>query len=125
MNQLSTIGVHSKGFSPFLGARFYSHIVRAQLEYGLAITKITTFLNKQLEDAQNACLRRIFDGSHTSSTMVMLHMSKLPNIQERAYTLQSTSSLGHPFGRDAPRPRAPGSSLFKVDTTRIPPRQPQ
>ncbi|CEG74066.1 hypothetical protein RMATCC62417_09335 [Rhizopus microsporus] len=89
MNQLSAIGAHPKGFSPLLGTRFYSHIVRAQLEYSLAITKITAFLSKQLEDAQNVCLRRIFSGSHTSSTTVMLHMSKLPTMQERAYTLQS------------------------------------
>ncbi|PHZ12828.1 uncharacterized protein RHIMIDRAFT_251738 [Rhizopus microsporus ATCC 52813] len=89
MNQLSAIGVPPKGFSPLLGTRFYSHIVRAQLEYGLAITKIITFLSKQLEDAQNVCLRRVFGISYTSSTMVMLHMSKLPNMQERAYTLQS------------------------------------
>ncbi|KAG0808110.1 hypothetical protein G6F18_001523 [Rhizopus arrhizus] len=89
MNQLSAIGVHPKGFSPLLCIRFYSHIVRAQLEYGLAITKITTFLSKQLEDAQNVCLRRIFGGSHISSIAVMLHMSKLPTMQERAYALQS------------------------------------
>jgi hypothetical protein len=89
MNQLSAIGVHPKGFFPLFDTRFYSHIVRAQLEYGLAITKITTFLSKQLEDAQNVCLRRIFGGSHTSSIAVMLHMSKLPTMQERAYALQS------------------------------------
>ncbi|KAG1398481.1 hypothetical protein G6F60_008338 [Rhizopus arrhizus] len=89
MNQLLAIGVHLKGFSPLLGTRFYNHIVRAQLEYGLVITKTTTFLSKQLEDAQNICLRRIFGGSHTSSIAVMLHMSKLPTMQERAYALQS------------------------------------
>ena len=89
MNQLSAIGVHSKGFSPLLGSRFYSHTVRAQLEYGLTITKVITFFNKQLEDAQKVCLRRIFDGSYTSSTTVMLHISKLPTMQEDAYALQS------------------------------------
>ncbi|KAG0822627.1 hypothetical protein G6F18_011706 [Rhizopus arrhizus] len=89
MNQLSAIGVHPKDFSPLLSTRFYSHIGRAQLEYGLAITKITTFLSKQLEDAQNVCLRWIFGGSHTTSTAVMLHMSKLPTMQERTYALQS------------------------------------
>ncbi|KAG1229728.1 hypothetical protein G6F68_008394 [Rhizopus microsporus] len=93
MNQLSTIDVHPKGFSPFLGIRFYGHIVRAQLKYGLATAKITTFLSKQLEDAQNACLRRIFGGSHTSSTTIMLHMSKLPTMQKRAYALQSQFPL--------------------------------
>ena len=54
MNQLSAVGVHPKGFSPLLGIRFYSHIVRAQLEYGLTITKINKYSRKQLEDAQNA-----------------------------------------------------------------------
>ncbi|KAG1128454.1 hypothetical protein G6F42_005961 [Rhizopus arrhizus] len=78
MNQLSAIGVHPKGFSPLLGTRFYSHIVRAQLEYGLAITKITTFLSKQLEDVQNVCLRRIFGGSHTSSIAFLLRSLTLP-----------------------------------------------
>ncbi|KAG1195055.1 hypothetical protein G6F70_008529 [Rhizopus microsporus] len=114
MNQLSAIGVQPKGFSPLLGIRFYSHIVRAQLEYGLAITKVTTFLSKQLEDAQNVCLRRIFGGSHVSSTTAMLHMSKLPTMQERAYALQSqfllrsltlpedALSLSLPFGENAP-----------------------
>ncbi|EIE83762.1 hypothetical protein G6F46_008373 [Rhizopus delemar] len=89
MNQLSAIDVHPKGFAPLLATRFYRQIVRAQLEYGLAITKLTTFLSKQLENAQDACLRRIFGGSRTSSTMIMLHMSNLPTMQERAYTLQS------------------------------------
>ncbi|ORE09053.1 hypothetical protein BCV72DRAFT_321315 [Rhizopus microsporus var. microsporus] len=93
MNQLSAIGAHPKGFSSFLGTRFYSHIVRAQLEYGLAIIKSIIFLSKQLEDAQNVCLRRIFGGTHTSFTTVMLHMSKLPAMQERAYTLQFQSLL--------------------------------
>ncbi|KAG0733323.1 hypothetical protein G6F23_013460 [Rhizopus arrhizus] len=78
MSQLSAIGVHPKGFSPLLGTRFYSHIVRAQLEYGLAITKITTFLSKQLEDVQNVCLRRIFGGSHTSSIAFLLRSLTLP-----------------------------------------------
>ncbi|KAG1159173.1 hypothetical protein G6F36_014096 [Rhizopus arrhizus] len=44
MNQLSAIDVHPKGFAPLLATRFYRQIVRAQLEYGLAITKLTTFL---------------------------------------------------------------------------------
>ncbi|KAG0971928.1 hypothetical protein G6F28_014150 [Rhizopus arrhizus] len=116
MNQLSAIGVHPKGFSPLLGTRFYSHIVRAQLEYGLAITKITTFLSKQLEDAQNVCLRRIFGGSHTSSIAVMLHISFYVPIlfpKMLCYTIffhisaspeatpNGTGSLGLPSGRDA------------------------
>ncbi|KAG1445564.1 hypothetical protein G6F46_012170 [Rhizopus delemar] len=89
MNQLSAIGLHPKGFSPLLAVRFYMQIVRAQLEYGLAITKITSFLTNKFEDAQNTCIRRIFGGSSRSSTKVMLHLTKLPSMQERAYILQS------------------------------------
>ncbi|KAG1060434.1 hypothetical protein G6F41_012863 [Rhizopus arrhizus] len=101
MNQLSAVGVHPKGFSPLLGIRFYSHIVRAQLEYGLTITKITTFLSKQLEDAQNVCFRRLFGGSHTSSIAMLcytifFHISASPEA-----TPNGTDSLGLPSGRDA------------------------
>jgi hypothetical protein len=89
MNQLSSIGINPKGFSPLLATRFYTQIVRAQLEYGLAINKITSLLAKKLEDAQNICLRRIFGGSSRSSVKVMLHLTKLPTMQERTYILQS------------------------------------
>ncbi|EIE83594.1 hypothetical protein RO3G_08299 [Rhizopus delemar RA 99-880] len=89
MNQLSSIGINPKGFSPLLATRFYTQIVRAQLEYGLAINKITSLLAKKLEDAQNICLRRIFGGSSRSSVKVMLHLTKLPTMQERIYILQA------------------------------------
>ncbi|KAG0780388.1 hypothetical protein G6F21_012156 [Rhizopus arrhizus] len=113
MNQLSAIGVHPKDFSPLLSTRFYSHIGRAQLEYGLAITKITTFLSKQLEDAQNVCLRWIFGGSHTTSTAVISFYVPLLFPKMLCYTISfdisaspeatpnGTNSLGLPFGRDA------------------------
>jgi hypothetical protein len=55
MNQLSPIGLYSKGFTLLLSTRLYSLIIRAQLEYGLAITKITSFLVTQIKDAQNLC----------------------------------------------------------------------
>ncbi|KAG1501223.1 hypothetical protein G6F47_002176 [Rhizopus delemar] len=77
LNQLPSIGLHSKGFVPLLFACFYSKTVRAQLEYGLAITKITSFLTTYIEDAQNTCLRRTFGSSSQFSTKVMLHMAKL------------------------------------------------
>ncbi len=69
------IGLHSKGFSPLLAVRFYTQIIRAQLEYELIITKITSFLTSKFEDAQNTCIRRIFSGSSRSSTKVMLHLT--------------------------------------------------
>lgn len=89
MNQLSPIGLYSKGFTLLLSTRLYSLIIRAQLEYGLAITKITSFLVTQIEDAQNACLCRTFGSSPWSSTKVVFHMTKPSTMQERSYIIQS------------------------------------
>ncbi|KAG1138677.1 hypothetical protein G6F37_010984 [Rhizopus arrhizus] len=89
MNQLSAIGLYPKGFSPLLAIRFYTQITRNQLEYGLTITKIMSFLTNKFEDAQNICICRIFCGSSRSSTKVMLHLTKLLSMQERSYILQS------------------------------------
>ncbi|PHZ09524.1 uncharacterized protein RHIMIDRAFT_240646 [Rhizopus microsporus ATCC 52813] len=107
MNQLSAIGAHPKGFSSFLGTRFYSHIVRAQLEYGLAIIKSIIFLSKQLEDAQNVCLRRIFGGTHTSFTTKMLYYIFFYLFASLEVTPNGTSSIGLPFGRDVPPTQNP------------------
>ncbi|KAG1142855.1 hypothetical protein G6F37_001277 [Rhizopus arrhizus] len=85
LNRLSSIGLHSEGFASLPSAHFYSQIVRAQLEYGLAITKITSFL----KDAQNMCLHRIFSGFPGSPIKVMLHMAKLRTMQEHSYIFQS------------------------------------
>ncbi|KAG0752944.1 hypothetical protein G6F57_014000 [Rhizopus arrhizus] len=53
MNQLAAIGLNSKGFSPLLACRFYSEMVRAQLDYGLAISPLTTKFIHQLNTFQN------------------------------------------------------------------------
>jgi hypothetical protein len=37
MNLLSSIGVNPSGFSKLLSTRFYAHIIRPQLEYGVTI----------------------------------------------------------------------------------------
>ncbi|KAG1555955.1 hypothetical protein G6F49_006702 [Rhizopus delemar] len=97
MNQQSSIGLNPEGFSPLLAIRFYTRTVRAQLEYGLAINKITSLLAKKLEDAQNICLRRIFGGFSLSSVRVVLHLTKLPTMQERTYILQSQFLLKSPI----------------------------
>ncbi|ORE06615.1 hypothetical protein BCV72DRAFT_328256 [Rhizopus microsporus var. microsporus] len=58
MNMLSSVGVNPSGFSKLLCTKFYAHIVRLQLEYGLAINRFT-FLFRSLylpEDALLACL---------------------------------------------------------------------
>lgn len=89
MNQLSSIGLNPKGFNTLLATRFYTQIVRAQLEYGLAINKITSFLAKKLENAQSICIHRIFGGSSQSSVKVILHLTKLPTMQEHPYILHA------------------------------------
>jgi hypothetical protein len=96
---VTAIGLYPKGFSPLLAVCFYTQIIRAQLEYGLTITKITPFLTNKFEDAQNTCIRRIFGASSRSSTKVMLHLTKLPSMQECSYILQSQfllRSFTHP-----------------------------
>ncbi|KAG1166326.1 hypothetical protein G6F46_003489 [Rhizopus delemar] len=65
-----------------LATRLYTQIVCAQLEYRLAINEVTSFLVKELEDAQNICLHRIFGGSSRSFVKMMLRLTKLPTIQE-------------------------------------------
>ncbi|KAG0783481.1 hypothetical protein G6F22_008669 [Rhizopus arrhizus] len=88
MNQMSAIGVNHKGFSPLLSVRFYSQIVRSQLEYGLAISAISPTQMKKLEDCQTKCIRRIFGGNSRSSTKVMLHLTNQPTMKERVHRLQ-------------------------------------
>jgi hypothetical protein len=89
MNQLSTIGLNSKGFSQLLATCFYKQIVRTQLDYGLAINKIPSYQLDKLEHAQNTCPRRIFGGSSRSSINVMLQLTKFRTIKERTYILQA------------------------------------
>ncbi|EIE75313.1 hypothetical protein G6F46_003108 [Rhizopus delemar] len=60
MNTLSSIGVNPSGFSKLLCTRFYAHIVRPQLEYGLAINRFTVHRFHALEEARNNCIRKIY-----------------------------------------------------------------
>ncbi|KAG1510717.1 hypothetical protein G6F53_006471 [Rhizopus delemar] len=89
MNMLSSIGVNPSGFSKLLCTRFYAHIVRPQLEYGLAINRFTVHQLHALEEAQNSCIRKIYGARGKASTKVMLHMSKLPLMSERVSILQA------------------------------------
>ncbi|KAG0941035.1 hypothetical protein G6F32_008580 [Rhizopus arrhizus] len=68
MNVLTSVGVNPNGFDRLLSTRFYAQIVRARLEYGLAINKLTASQIKMLDDAQNECLRRIYGASKRAST---------------------------------------------------------
>ncbi|KAG1270861.1 hypothetical protein G6F66_013716 [Rhizopus arrhizus] len=89
MNQLAAIGLNSKGFPPLLACRFYSQMVCAQLDYGLAISPLTTKLIHQLDTFQNQCIRRIFGGHSRSSVQVMLHLVNLPSMRTRVAVLQA------------------------------------
>ena len=89
MNQLAMIGLKPDGFDQLLATRFYKQIVWAQLEYGLAISKVISLLSNKLEDAQNICLRRNFGSSSRSSIKVMLQLTKLPTMTERVHILQA------------------------------------
>ncbi|CEG79965.1 hypothetical protein RMATCC62417_14367 [Rhizopus microsporus] len=88
MNMLSSVGVNPSGFSKLLCTRFYAHIVRPQLEYGLAINRFTVSQFHTLEEAQNNCIKKIYGARGKASTKVMLYMPKLPLMPERASILQ-------------------------------------
>ncbi|KAG1207887.1 hypothetical protein G6F35_010928 [Rhizopus arrhizus] len=74
MNQMTAIGVNSTGFEKLTSTRFYSQIVRPQLEYGLAISAVKFRELQKIESCQNQCLRRIFGRASRSSIKVMLHL---------------------------------------------------
>ncbi|KAI8967051.1 hypothetical protein BDF20DRAFT_891932, partial [Mycotypha africana] len=88
MNTMSAIGVNHKGFNQLLSTRFYTQIVRTQLEYGLAISSFSSPQIKKIEECQTECIRRIFGGNSRSSTKVMLHLTNLPSMKERVHRLQ-------------------------------------
>ncbi|KAG1067747.1 hypothetical protein G6F41_007417 [Rhizopus arrhizus] len=89
MNVLTSVGVKPNGFDRLLSTRFYAQIVRARLEYGLAINQLTASQIKLLKDAQNECLRRIYGAFKRASTKVMRHLPRLPTMKERLNTLQA------------------------------------
>ncbi|KAI9485245.1 MAG: hypothetical protein EXX96DRAFT_472491, partial [Benjaminiella poitrasii] len=83
INQLAAIGVSPRRFDRLLAVRFYSQIVRPQLEYDLAISSVIFTSLRKLEACQNECLRIIFGGSSCSSFKVMLHLVNQTSIRER------------------------------------------
>ncbi|KAG1047020.1 hypothetical protein G6F43_010511 [Rhizopus delemar] len=60
MNEMAMIGVNPAGFDRLLSVRFYTQIVRPQLEYGLANSMMRYREFQTIESCQNQCLRRIF-----------------------------------------------------------------
>ncbi|KAG1503089.1 hypothetical protein G6F46_000715 [Rhizopus delemar] len=89
MNAMAMIGVNPAGFDRLLSVRFYTQIVRPQLEYGLAISMVKYREFQTIESCQNQCLRRIFGGGSRSSTQVMLHLVNQPSMKNRVHILQA------------------------------------
>ncbi|KAG1482540.1 hypothetical protein G6F46_013994 [Rhizopus delemar] len=67
----------------------YTQIVHSQLEYGLAISAVSSSNITKLETCQTQCIRRIFGGGSRSSTKVMLHLTNQPTMKERVHRLQA------------------------------------
>lgn len=87
--QLTAIGVSLRGFGHLLSTRFYTQIIRAQLDYGPTISSFNLRNYSQLEYTQNKCIRFLFGGHQQSSVKTILQMARLPTMQERAHTLQT------------------------------------
>ncbi|KAG1340567.1 hypothetical protein G6F62_005368 [Rhizopus arrhizus] len=51
MNKLAILVFNPNGFNQLLATNFYKQIIRVQLEYGLAISKVISFLLDKLENA--------------------------------------------------------------------------
>ncbi|KAG1466916.1 hypothetical protein G6F46_000474 [Rhizopus delemar] len=81
-NVLTSVGANHYGFDRFLSTRFYAQIVRARLEYGLEVNRLTASQIKAPEDAQNECLLRTYCASKRASTRVLRHLSRLPTMKE-------------------------------------------
>ncbi|KAI8641808.1 hypothetical protein BD408DRAFT_417448, partial [Parasitella parasitica] len=64
-------------------------MIRSQMEYGLAICALNQTNIKQLEAGQNDCVRKLYGGSRTSSTKVMLRMANQPSMKDRSIILQA------------------------------------
>ncbi|KAG1139832.1 hypothetical protein G6F37_001288 [Rhizopus arrhizus] len=64
-------------------------MVRAQMEYGLAVSVLNHGHLKKLESCQNECIRRISGGSSRSSVNFMLHLIQQPSMTDRVSILQA------------------------------------
>ncbi|CEI93069.1 hypothetical protein RMCBS344292_07312 [Rhizopus microsporus] len=91
---LSSVGMDSSGFSKLLYTRFYTHIVRPQLEYGLATNRFIVSQLRALEEVQDNYIKKIHGAQGKASTKVMLHMPKLFLMSERVSMLQAQFLFG-------------------------------
>ncbi|CEG67205.1 hypothetical protein RMATCC62417_03668 [Rhizopus microsporus] len=82
MSMLSSVDVNLSDFSKFPCTMFYAHIARSQLEYGLAINRLTVSRLYALKEAQNDSIKKIYGARGKASTKFIFHMSKFPLISE-------------------------------------------
>jgi hypothetical protein len=87
MKTLHFLGANHNGFDKFLSIKLYKSFIRPILEYGISIIKSNKKDFKLLEDAQDQCIRLIFNGHKTSSTKVIRHLNNTPAMDERMVTL--------------------------------------
>ncbi|KAL4214581.1 hypothetical protein AB4K20DRAFT_1955574 [Rhizopus microsporus] len=76
-------------FLQALCTKFYTHIVRPQLEHNLAINRFTVSQLHALEGAQNNDIKKINGARGKAFTKVILHMPELPLMSERVSILQT------------------------------------
>ncbi|CEP19872.1 hypothetical protein [Parasitella parasitica] len=88
-NLLKSLGVNPSGFDRLFPLKLYSQVVRAQLEYGLAIIPFTYSQITDLESFQNQAICGIFGGSPHSSVSIMRHLAKMPSMNEHTTLLQA------------------------------------
>lgn len=90
LHTLHLLGLSPSGFSRLLATRLYQQFLRSQLEYGLAIQRLTVKQIKLVEDAQSTCLRRIYGSRYERfSTVVMRHLANLPSMASGIAILQA------------------------------------
>lgn len=89
MKILKSIGCNPTGLPRLLATQLYQQFIRPKMEYGLAIIKTNKTQLKKIERSQNQCLRMIFGGHRTSSTIVFRHMAGLPTMEERVEILRA------------------------------------
>ncbi|KAG2192983.1 hypothetical protein INT47_010365 [Mucor saturninus] len=87
MKILSSLGANATGFDKFLSFKFYKCFIRPIFEYGLPLLTPTKHIFKTLETAQDKACRLIVHGHRTSSTHVIKHMNKIPDMADRMVIL--------------------------------------
>lgn len=87
MKILSSLGANATGFDKFLSFKFYKCFIRPIFEYGLPLLTPTKQVFKTLETAQDNACRLIVNGHRTSSTHVIKHMNKIPDMADRMVIL--------------------------------------